>query len=87
MLIMDGMNTSSASTTAATNNSKLSTANEDFLNQKINFIQNHIEHLLHEITNLPAPWTYGVDIDGRIFFIKYINSFFLSEFLKFFCFF
>ncbi len=42
---MDGMNTSSASITAATNNSKLSTANKDFLNQKIYFIQNHIKHL------------------------------------------
>ena len=62
------MNTSSASTTAATNGT---TTNEEFLNQKINFIQTHIEHLLHEITHLPPPWSYGVDIDGRIFFIKY----------------
>lgn len=46
------------------------TSNEEFLNQKINFIQDHIEHLFQEITNLPAPWTYGVDLDGRIFFIK-----------------
>ncbi len=66
---MDGMNTSSASITAATNNSKFSTANEDFLNQKIYFIQNHIEHLWHEITNLPAPWTYELD------FFKYVVFF------------
>ncbi len=33
-------------------------------------IQSHIEHLLQEITNLPPPWSYSVDIDGRIFFIK-----------------
>lgn len=46
------------------------TTNEEFLNQKINFIQNHIENLYNEITNLPEPWSYGVDLDGRVFFIN-----------------
>lgn len=45
-------------------------ASEDYLNKKIAFIQNHINNLLAEITNLPAPWTYAVTEDGRVFFIK-----------------
>ena len=43
---------------------------EDYLNRKISFIQNHINNLLIEITNLPEPWTYAVTEDGRVFFIK-----------------
>lgn len=45
-------------------------SNEEYLNKKINFIQNHINNLLIEITNLPEPWTYAVTEDGRVFFIK-----------------
>ena len=45
-------------------------ASEDYLNKKIAFIQNHINNLLIEITNLPEPWTYAVTEDGRVFFIK-----------------
>ena len=43
---------------------------EEYLNKKITFIQNHINNLLVEITNLPEPWTYAVTEDGRVFFIK-----------------
>jgi hypothetical protein len=46
------------------------TTSEDYLNKKIAFIQNHINNLLIEITNLPEPWTYAVTEDGRVFFIK-----------------
>ncbi|CAF0760532.1 unnamed protein product [Brachionus calyciflorus] len=46
------------------------TNNEEYLNKKINFIQNHINNLLIEITNLPEPWTYAVTEDGRVFFIN-----------------
>lgn len=46
------------------------TASEDYLNRKIAFIQNHINNLLIEITNLPEPWTYAVTEDGRVFFIN-----------------
>ena len=49
--------------------SRLSTS-EEYLNRKIAFIQNHINNLLIEITNLPEPWTYAVTEDGRVFFIK-----------------
>lgn len=49
--------------------SKASTS-EEYLNRKIAFIQNHINNLLIEITNLPEPWTYAVTEDGRVFFIK-----------------
>ena len=48
------------------------TTSEEYLNKKIAFIQNHINNLLIEITNLPEPWTYAVTEDGRVFFIKYI---------------
>lgn len=50
--------------------SNSSTTSEDYLNKKIAFIQNHINNLLIEITNLPEPWTYAVTEDGRVFFIK-----------------
>ncbi len=46
------------------------TTTEEYLNRKIAFIQNHINNLLIEITNLPEPWTYAVTEDGRVFFIK-----------------
>ena len=46
------------------------TTSEEYLNRKIAFIQNHINNLLIEITNLPEPWTYAVTEDGRVFFIK-----------------
>lgn len=46
------------------------TTSEDYLNKKITFIQNHINNLLIEITNLPEPWSYAVTEDGRVFFIK-----------------
>jgi hypothetical protein len=49
------------------------TTSEDYLNKKIAFIQNHINNLLIEITNLPEPWTYAVTEDGRVFFIKYFH--------------
>ena len=65
---MDAIKTSSTSITGG--GGIKNNPNEEFLNLKINFIQSHIEHLLQEITNLPPPWSYGVDIDGRIFFIK-----------------
>jgi hypothetical protein len=47
-----------------------SATSEEYLNKKISFIQNHINNLLIEITNLPEPWTYAVTEDGRVFFIK-----------------
>ncbi len=47
-----------------------SATSEEYLNKKIAFIQNHINNLLNEITNLPDPWTYAVTEDGRVFFIK-----------------
>lgn len=43
---------------------------EEYLNRKIAFIQNHINNLLIEITNLPEPWTYAVTEDGRVFFYQ-----------------
>lgn len=52
------------------NNLQSGSNNEEYLNKKINFIQNHINNLLIEITNLPEPWTYAVTEDGRVFFIK-----------------
>jgi hypothetical protein len=46
-------------------------ANNTFLNNKMNYIQNHIDNLYIDITDLPEPWKYAVTDDGRIFFIKY----------------
>jgi hypothetical protein len=71
--------TTNSSPTANSNTPQL--ANEDYLNKKMAFIQNHINNLLIEITNLPEPWTYAVTEDGRVFFIKYI--YFLFLFLQF----
>ena len=58
-------NSATTATTTAT-----ATTSEDYLNKKITFIQNHINNLLIEITNLPEPWSYAVTEDGRVFFIK-----------------
>jgi hypothetical protein len=55
---------------AATASQPAASNNEDYLNKKIAFIQNHINNLLTEITNLTEPWTYAVTEDGRVFFIK-----------------
>ena len=73
-------NTPSASSTSSSHaghcrhNSSTTAANnatgDDYLNKKIAFIQNHINNLLIEITNLPSQWTYAVTEDGRVFFIK-----------------
>lgn len=58
------------SSNQSTNNTNSMCTNEDYLNKKITFIQNHINNLLIEITNLPEPWSYAVTEDGRVFFIK-----------------
>ena len=63
---------SATAAASSSNNTATGTAtSEDYLNKKIAFIQNHINNLLVEITNLPEPWTYAVTEDGRVFFIKY----------------
>jgi hypothetical protein len=59
-----------ASPTTTTPALTTATTSEEYLNKKINFIQNHINNLLVEITNLPEPWTYAVTEDGRVFFIN-----------------
>ena len=53
-----------------TYNAGAAATSEEYLNRKIAFIQNHINNLLIEITNLPEPWTYAITEDGRVFFIK-----------------
>ena len=68
LILSDCDNTSSQSNGATTTST--SATSEDYLNKKIAFIQNHINNLLVEITNLPEPWTYAVTEDGRVFFIK-----------------
>ena len=70
---MEAINTSSApgSTSAAAAGVK-NNSNEEFLNQKINFIQNHIEHLLQEITNLPAPWYFFFKNKFKVTFLMFI---------------
>ncbi len=67
-------NQTTNSPTTNLNNSPPQLADEDYLNKKMAFIQNHINNLLIEITNLPEPWTYAVTEDGRVFFIKYVFS-------------
>jgi len=62
--------TAAPTTTATTTAPISSSTSEEYLNRKIAFIQNHINNLLIEITNLPEPWTYAVTEDGRVFFIK-----------------
>jgi hypothetical protein len=45
-------------------------SHDEYINEKIKFIQDHIKSLFYEITNLPSPWSYCVDSNGRVFFIK-----------------
>jgi hypothetical protein len=71
---VDGNNQNNSDSTLSTPMNNLNTTtittSEEYLNKKIAFIQNHINNLLIEITNLPEPWTYAVTEDGRVFFIK-----------------